>query len=328
MANLPEQVQRQVEEAEATLAAMRTDAPADTIVAPVQGTEAAPSNVQPITTPDDPNSETMAQRWRSLQGVYNATVRQKDALAGRVAQLEQILSTVQQPSQQQAAPTQQSAQRGYITEKDVTDYGDSIDVMRRVAREELAPVISQLQQTMQSFGQNVSHQVQAVANNQQLTREELFYQKLKQFVPGWEQIDQNPGFHQWLSEVDPQTGIMRQVYLDDAHRAFDVQRVAYFFREYAGRMQQQPAAQPGTGVPQTVTNPPQNQLELQVSPGKTRVIAPPVGNPQQGKQWLRSAISKFYDDVRKGLYRGKEAEMAQIENDIIAAGREQRVVAG
>lgn len=331
MAILPEQIKRQVAEADAVLASMQADAvegiTADGTSAPVQGTEATPSNnvtsVQTTTTPDDPNSETYAQRWRSLQGVYNATVRRADALDGRVKQLEQILATLQ--PQQGTQPTPQPTSTRYVTEKDITDYGDSIDMMRRVAREELAPVMAQLNTTISTMGKNVSQQVQHVAQRQALTQEEIFYSKLKEMVPNWEQINASPDFQQWLSEIDPQTGIQRQIYLDAAHRDLDANRVVYFFRAAAERFQQQTVTSPSSS--QTVTTPPSSQLELQVSPGRTRVTNPPVGNGQ-AKVWTRSGISKFYDEVRRGLYRGKEAEMGQIERDIIAAGRENRVVAG
>lgn len=331
MANLPEQVQRQVAEAEATLAAMQQEVtPADgTVVQPVQGVEPTPSNVtsvQPTTTPDDQNSETYAQRWRSLQGVYNATVRQKDGLAGRVAQLEHILSTLQQPPSQPAQNTQPNTR--YVTEKDVTDYGDSLETMRRVAREELAPVFAQLQNTINSVGQNVSNQVQHVAQRQALTQEEIFYQKLRQVVPEWEQINADANFQQWLSGVDPQTGIQRQIYISDAHQRLDVNRVAHFFHAWVAQQQQAAQAQQvATTSPQTVTRSPATQLELQVSPGHSRAVAPPAGSGTP-KVWARSAITKFYDDVRKQYYRGKDAEREQIERDIFAASREGRVVVG
>ena len=43
---------------------------------------------------EDENSETYAQRWRSLQGSYNATVRQKTELEQRVTQMEQLLASL------------------------------------------------------------------------------------------------------------------------------------------------------------------------------------------------------------------------------------------
>lgn len=325
MANLPEQVQRQVDEAEAVLNQLRTDT-ADTTTPPAQGTEVTPTNVasvQTATTPDDQNSETYAQRWRSLQGIHNTTLRRAEASAHRVAQLEHILSTLQQqPAQQQ--PTQQQSNT-YVTEKDRTDYGDAVDVMRRVAREELAPVFAQLQSTINHLGNNVSQQVQQVQRTQTLTQSDIFYQKLKQAVPDWEQINAKPDFQSWLSEIDPQTGIQRQIYLNDAHSRWDVDRVAYIFRQGSGMQSQQAA--PAQNSPQTVTNSAASQLELQVAPGKTRATSIPSGQ-NQGKTYSRSDISKFYDAYRRGLYRGKEAEYAQIEQDIVAASREGRIVAG
>lgn len=325
MSNLPEQVQRQVDEAEAVLNSLKGDTPADTPATPAQGAEVTPSNVasvQPATTPDDQNSETYAQRWRSLQGIHNTTLRRGEALANRVAQLEHILSTLQQqPSQQ---PSVQQPSNTYVTEKDRADYGDSVDVMRRVAREEFSPVIAQLQQTINNLGQNVSSQVQQVRQSQTLTQADMFYQKLKQVVPEWEQVNASPEFQSWLSEIDPQTGIQRQIYLNDAHSRWDVDRVAYIFRQGSGRQQQAASAPNST---QTVTNSAASQLELQVAPGKTRVTSNPTGQ-NQAKTYARSDISKFYDDYRRGLYRGKEAEYAQIEQDIVAASREGRIVAG
>src|SRR6266850_1410710 len=122
MANLPEQVQRQVDAAEQLLTGMQQ--PADTTGQPsVQGGVEQPANVtsvQPVTTPIDENSETYAQRWRSLQGVYNATVRRERDLTARVQQLETMLSSLsQQPvsPQQQAAYSQQQGTR-LLTETD------------------------------------------------------------------------------------------------------------------------------------------------------------------------------------------------------------------
>lgn len=329
MANLPEQIQRQVDAAESMMQAQQPEVPAadaPTATTPVQATETLQSNVasvQPATSPDDQNSETYAQRWRSLQGIHNATLRRVEGQTSRIVQLEHILSTLQQ--QPVAQPQQHPSQNvGYLTEKDRTEYADSIDVMRRAAREEIAPIIAHLNQQINSLGQNVSNQVQQVARSTTLTRSEMFYQKLKDLIPNWEQINASNEFQAYLSEVDPQTGIQRQIYLNDAHSQLDVERVAYIFREGAGRQQQ--AVAPAPVLPQTVTNSAASQLELQVSPGRTRVTSTPVGT--QPKQWPRSAISKFYDDYRKGLYRGKEAEYAQIEQDIVAASREGRIVAG
>ena len=42
---------------------------------------------------EDENSETYAQRWRSLQGVYNATAQRAAQFEQRVSQLEGLIAT-------------------------------------------------------------------------------------------------------------------------------------------------------------------------------------------------------------------------------------------
>ncbi len=95
---------------------------------------------------EDENSETYAQRWRSLQGSYNATVRQKTELEQRVAQMEQLLASLS--AQQSAAParTEQAQPERLVSDQEINEYGESIDVMRKVSREELIPVAQRLAQ--------------------------------------------------------------------------------------------------------------------------------------------------------------------------------------
>lgn len=338
MANLPEQLQKQVDEAEAAMKqignpdepAPDTTSDSTTVVAQATETLAAPTSnvesVQTATVPDDPNSETFAQRWRSLQGIHNNLVRKNEASNQRVSQLEHILSTLQQqPADQQVAPATPATPAGtYLTDQDRADYADSIDVMRRAAREEFAPFMEQFNQKLDSVNTTVSNQVQQVSRTQNLTRSELFYQKLDQAIPNWKEINESPEFQQWLSEIDPLTGIQRQIYLNDAHQQMDVGRVAQFFRTGAVVPQAQQVQAPTT--PQTVTTSPASQLELQISPSRTKGTDIPVDSTQK-KIWSRAGISKFYDDVRRGVYAGKDAERSQIENDIIAASSENRIAA-
>jgi hypothetical protein len=77
-----------------------------------------------------------------------------------------------------------------------------------------------------------------------------------------------------------------------------------------------------------VAQPPRSavsELDKQVSPGRSRNGGSPSGN--QAKVYGPEDIKKFFDDVRKGVYQGKEAERDRIERDIFAAQRENRIVA-
>lgn len=43
------------------------------------------------------------------------------------------------------------------------------------------------------------------------------------------------------------------------------------------------------------------------------------------KVYTRVDVAKFFDDVRKGVYKGREQERDRIERDIFAAQREGRI---
>jgi hypothetical protein len=298
-------------------------APADESAVPnnaaqPQGNEQTPSGTG---QEDDPNSETYAQKWRTLQGMYNAEVprlhSQNRELNGRVQQMEQLLASL---SQQSSQPAQQTQVAPLVTENDVQEYGDSLDVMRRVTREELYPVaqkIAQLDQIIRSLQTSVVPQVQAVAHRQAMTAEQQFWSDLSSAAPNWREINDDHAFQSWLLEIDPLTGISRQTYLDDAQRILDVRRVASFFQTWNELTGKANVAQ---NTRRTATA---SELERQVAPGRSKNTGTPANN--NAKTYSPDDIKGFFNDVRSGKYRGREAERDRIERDIFAAQRDGRI---
>lgn len=269
---------------------------------------------------EDENSETYAQRWRSLQGSYNATVRQKSELEQRVQQMEQLLATLSQSqTTAPAQPEQEQAPPRYITDQEVDEYGESIDVMRKVSREELVPVaqrLAQIEGLLQQMQATVVPQVQAVSQRQQVTAEQQFWSDLTSYVPDWREVNDNEAFQSWLLEVDPLTGVNRQTHLEDAQRSLDAHRVSAFFRTWLESTGQATVAQS--------TPKPAAQLEKQVAPGRSRGAGTTA--TKQPKTYTPDDIKKFFDEVRSGKYKGREQERDRIERDIFAAQREGRIV--
>jgi hypothetical protein len=236
-------------------------------------------------------------------------------LNSRVAQMEQLLSSMNsQPI------TQPESNDPLITDKDVEDYGDSIDVMRRAAREEVAAAnhrVEQLEQRMMQMQASVVPQMNQITHAQAQSAEQGFWADLSSKVPQWQDINNDQNFQSWLLEVDPLTGISRQTYLEDAQNNLDTNRVAQFFRTW----------QEANGTPsvaQTNRKVPSDQLEKQVSPGRGRSGANTM--PSEGQTYSPADIEGFFDSVRKGKYRGREEERGRIERDIFAAQREGRIV--
>jgi hypothetical protein len=265
---------------------------------------------------------TYEQRWRSLQGMYNAdTTRlraENNQLGQRVGQLEHLIASLAAP-QPAHAQAQVAAAAKLITDKDVEEYGDSIDVMRRAAREELSARdrdIGDLKRLVMNLQANVVPKVESVVQRQALNAEQMFWSELSQMVPDWREINADQGFHSWLLDVDPLSGMTRQTYLDNAQNQLDAARVAGFFRTWQSLN--------GNSVAQQSRNTAATQLEKQVMPGRGRTSSSaPTGT--NDKTYTRTDVAKFFDDVRKGMYKGREQERDRIERDIFAAQREGRI---
>lgn len=267
------------------------------------------------------SEETFEQRYRSLQGMYNADTSrlrsENQQLGSRVTQLEQLLSSF---SNQPVGQTYQQQPEKLVTEKDLAEYGDSIDVMRRVTKEETGVYqrrIAELEQMIIQMRANVLPRVEQVAHRQAVSTEQMFWTELSAMVPNWRELNDSREFQNWLLEVDPLTGMTRQSYLEDAQRNQDARRVATFFSTWQ--------VLSGQNVAQPTRHAQATELDRQVTPGRSRGGSAPVQD--QPKTYSAQDISKFYDAVRRGDYRGKEAERDRIERDIFSAQKDNRIVA-
>lgn len=283
---------------------------------------AAQSSSNEHTNDDGKGSEeTLNQKYRTLQGMYNAEVprlhSQNKELTGRLQQMEQLLATLSAQSARR-----QPQIEALITEKDQEEYGESLDVMRRVSREELIPVaqkIAQLEGMIRQLSANVVPQVQAVAQRQAMSAEQQFWAALTDAVPNWRDINDSDAFQSWMLDIDPLTGIVRQTILEDAQRNLDVRRVGSFFKSWLEFTGQANVAQ------NTRRAAPASELERQVAPGRSRNTGAPSNS--NARTYSPADIQKFFNDVRSGKYKGREQERDRIERDIFAAQRDGRIVA-
>ena len=335
---LPEQIRKQTEAVQELYKQLNADDNTGAAPASADGTvppdstppadeNSAPNNAAPSPaneqTPgvDNVPEETITQKYRTLQGMYNAEVprlhQQNREMQQRLQQMEQLLASMTAVNPQPAAP----AVERLVTDKDVEDYGESIDIMRKVTREELGAVaqrMATIEATLRQMQTSVVPQVQAVAHRQQMSAEQQFWADLAAAVPNFRQVNDNEAFQSWLLAVDPLTGITRQTYLDDAQRSLDARRVASFFRTWLESTGQ-------AAVAQSTGDSPRSELEKQVSPGRSRSAGTPAP-ANQGKMYSPADIRAFFDAVRSGKYKGREQERARIERDIFAAQREGRIV--
>jgi hypothetical protein len=330
---MPEQLRRQTEAVAKMYETMNADAAqTETEVAGADGEASSQADgnreAAPVSAPNEQRQtdttaeNTFEQRYRTLQGMYNADTSrlrsENQQLNSRVTHMEQLLSSL---STAPAAISQTETSDKLVTSKDIEEYGDSIDVMRRVTKEEVSAAnrrIAELEHMIRQMHTSVVPKVEQVAQRQAMSAEQSFWAELSAVVPQWRDVNADGAFHNWLLEIDPMTGLTRQSYLEDAQRNLDARRVANIFATWQGLS--------GQSVAQSPRPAPASQLERQVAPGRSRSSGAAVTD--QPKTYAPEDIRKFFEDVRKGLYKGKEAERDRIERDIFAAQRENRIVNG
>ena len=308
---------------------------------------AAPAPAAPAPAPqEDPAAE---QRYKVLQGKYNAEVPryqqqlkeqgfQLQAMQNQLASTQALLAGLGQQAQ---APRlgQPAPAPSLVTPKEVTEFGaDLYDFVKRAAQEVVAPQVHSLEERFRPVAQTVQNLAPAVqqnAENQARTASEVAHERmcngLDDLAEGWESVNNSPEFHAWLDAQDPYAGAKRGAMLAQAYGSGDVTRVAAFFtgftKEHAAvapsGQQPQPAAQ-GTNPAAT----PNVSLASLAAPG-TGVGGPQAaGTPNESGQhrvYTRSEIATFYEDVRKGAYRGREADKQAIERDIFNAQKQGRL---
>ena len=120
-------------------------------------------------------------------------------------------------------------------------------------------------------------------------------QALEAAVPNWREIDRNPQWLQWLSLPDPLSGRIRQELLNDAIEQGSAARVTAIFRGFL-------AAADGAGQ--------------QGQPSSAATTTKPI--------YTRAQISHQAQLRRRGAI--DDATWARWEHELIAAGREGRIV--
>lgn len=282
-------------------------------VPPPQNPDPVPQSTQAPATINKEEYDRLEQRYRTLQGMHRADVNelrvQLNSAAAALETMKAEMAAKQHTSPQ--GPTK------YVTDNDVEDYGETLDMVRRAAREEAEAVayqreqalvnrIAQLEAEAGHVRKTVMPAVENMAYSQAEQQRDNFWNAINTQVPDWEKINETQGFIDWLQSEDPLSGFTRQQLLSQAQANYDALRVVKFFNEW-----KRTAA--GGQTPAPTNN--QAQLQQYVAPGSSRSTTPV--EPKK-KEWTGEAIGKFYQDALMGKYRDKPEEKKRIEAEIFA----------
>lgn len=215
---------------------------------------------------------------------------------------------------------------------------DLIAIITKQIRAEIRPILTALQDDIKRRLAEVTQPIekleQTVATQTHRTEAERFVAELRDKVARFDSVNIDPAFLAWLAEEDAFSGEIRQNLLDKAIKTFDVPRTVAFFDAFLTQTggtgsrsgQDGPSGgQAGTGTP-AQPQPPAPTLADFASPGRPGATAAPTGAPAgtQSRIWTAQDVTKFYADIRAGLYDGKPAEKAALEADMFAAQSQGR----
>ncbi|MEO5342216.1 MAG: hypothetical protein H7842_02560 [Gammaproteobacteria bacterium SHHR-1] len=189
------------------------------------------------------------QTLYELRTALSQKDEQTNRLAGELQQMREFLQR-QPQANQQAHPDMPADLKKKLKEL----YGDDdLDAMsalaRHVASKELTTrdrMIMELRQQVQFLmgDTQARQQQQATQAKQQVFQ--TVQERLEQAVPGWQQIDADPRYIQWMEQPDPNSlsGKPRKEMMRIAYNAGNVADISRFYRDYMNeRGLNQPKAQ-------------------------------------------------------------------------------------
>lgn len=269
----------------------------------------APEPQPPSNAPPRDELAAAEQRFRTLEGMLKSDLKQ---LRDSIRAGEQREAELQRRVEQLATRAPESKDSRGPDPKDIETFGaDMLDMVRRQAKVEIEQAVQQHISSVLERLQRLEGTVQGVGQNVAVTAEQQFYSALKGLVPDWTAINSDQRFLDWLATIDPIYGEPRQMALDRASHSLSPERTAAVFDAFKATLPKPKQAEA--------------EAEVSVSPSRGASAPPPNAGTQPVQYVSTSDIEKFYNDVARGRYNGRDAEVQRIQDAIDLAQAENRI---
>ena len=335
---LPEQLKKQIIDADAMITALSKGEPpaqepspsnsADPATAPPAAGDGAQPPAAPASSIQPPEDEqTWEQRFKSQQGRFDQMLRANQVLSERIAEMQASIQAMHARGLEAPQPPQPAAERErqrYVKDEEVEEYGEEfMDVVARRAMETYAPEVDEIAERVKRLESRVDGVGQVV----ETTVKRGLVETLTDAVPNWREINNSPAFKAWVQIPDPYSGRLRYDMIKEAYAGHETSRVIAFFKgflsEAAGLPTTSQARTPSAPPPANGSGSGKPSLEQFAAPGRAR--SAPQNLPPEKFVYTQAWIAKFYADKLAGKYRGRDDDVAAVEQDIFAAQHEGRI---
>ena len=283
----------------------------------------APSAPSPNGLPPSPQAAkggediaALQHKLSVLQGKYNAEVpilqREANTLRTENATLRSENASLKtQPSPAPKEPGKPGSDASDPFKRIRDDYGDEF------ASNIDSAINSRVEALVAQRLNPMAEKINAVQTTQARSAEQVFFDALAKAVPKWMEINNNDGFKYWLGTPETFSGLPYQTLLESAHAQWDADRVARIFQAWPGYA--------GIGAPKSPSpDPNKNELESLIQPGPTAPNNQPTDANK--KTYTQAQIRTFYEEVRRGLWKHRPKEQADMDMEIALASKEGRIV--
>lgn len=183
-----------------------------------------------------------------------------------------------------------------FSEQDADTIGEeAVDIIKRASQKASENQVNPLKSEIAQLKAERVEADKRAAVAAQVSEYKKFTNALTKKVNNWEELNKDPGFLDFLSEVDEDSGYTRAVMIRRAEGSRDVKRVADFMVEY-----------------NKITTP-EDKLEEQVGPTGTSTTSV-VKEEDKGEMIAKSFVDQFYQDSIRGRY--KEDPQLAIETQV------------
>jgi hypothetical protein len=298
---LPKAIQQQAELAEQLDAqiAAQTGQPPEQVSAdaqaPVATTEAqapaAPAQPAVEANPDaQPSGDEgkWERRYRSLQGKYDSEVPQ---LHSQLRAQGEQLQVVLQELQALRATKPVEPEKPLVSKEDETAFGaDLIDLIRRVSAAQFEQLAARVMGKYEQQLQQMTDRVGTMAQVQNKTAEQRFWEDIAKDVPDWKDINSDPDFLEWLATIHPLVGAQYQAILANAQQQLNAQQVVAVFNEWKKLSGAQQTTTASDQADQT-----RRELESLAAPATSRATQPAAAPQSDKRIWTGAEYAAAYD---------------------------------
>jgi hypothetical protein len=204
-----------------------------------------------------------------------------------------------------------------VTQAEIDEYGSEfMNIVERKVLETVRPIARKYESDIRTLEARLGGDA----------RQQLITNMNKE-LPDWTQINNRPEFLEWLALPDPYTGVIRHEQLKRVFELNQFPQVLAFFKGFLSEAALDPAATPrDPSAPATPGAQPAEKVPLAslAAPGRAKSAA--SNAPAEKPVITTDDITKFYADVLRGKYRGREAEQRQYEQELNLAQRDGRVI--